>query len=163
LLEGSDDGSLGDFRSRGARAEIRGDSYELGADYEDRDDSLTSYERAEFRAMKSINLSNRHRFAAEASTYRTRFRDLDDTEQGSRLAATYEWTPDQALQLHARGEYHTVDYIVDEGWGMLLEAGLEYHLRAIEIRFDLRYTRERFEIAADRDLLFAYISMQRTF
>lgn len=163
LIEGLDDGTLGNTRRNVVRGRVYHWEQELSADYEDFENRNNPYERVQVQALSRLALSDDMRWSNTGRWYRTRFKQLGGEDRGITLSSTLDWRVGRPTLLYVRGEYHDVTYRADSGQGWMVESGLDFRTRNNTLTLEARYTSERFEIASDQDLLYIQFVFRRIF
>ncbi len=163
LLAGTDIGSLANERSRTAAVDLGTNRASVRAEYEDRDSTFSALERTEYSASLQLPSPDPFAWFANASTFRTRFKDDDRIERGVTASTSLDGSIGDATQTGLRAEYRRLDLRTDEGDGYLLEATLGHRFRKTTLDCRLSYGEEHFLVASDQRHLDLWVSITRTF
>ncbi len=163
LLGGFDSGTLDDSSRLKASLALHSGPNQVRGLYENLDSKFTPFERWEFGASTSTRILQWLEGRSSATTYESRFKDQTGKERGTTLQAQLLAVLSENSRIDTRAEWRKIKYRTDKGKGFLFESNLIQRFRATEVKFQVRYSDEVFDVATDQRILYAMLSVARRF
>ncbi len=163
LLGGIDSGTLQDTTRKFARLGVHQGEHLAAVEYEDLDSVFTPFERWRMEIGSAGRLAPWLSWRAGASTFESRFKDQSGKERGTTVTGQLVAPVSDSFHFDLRSEWRNVDYRTDRGTGILFEANAVHTFRKTEVRLQLRFSNEEFDVATDQRVIYAMLTVSRRF